>query len=112
MEHRWGRLSLDGGDQGLVVVRQELLPPLQLLLLRMPRLALDLASSANGSVEEIASLRQFGMLLIEEIVITLPLTSRMRMVTGQRTSIESPSDPAKTASVPLVVGNGQERTAS
>ena len=30
------------------------------------------ASSANGSVVEIATLRQFGMLLMEEILITLP----------------------------------------
>ena len=70
------------------------------------------ASSAIGSVAEIARLRIVGVLLIEAIVMTCPLTSRIRIVTGQKMSMESPREPAKTASVPLVVGNGEERTAS
>ena len=52
------------------------------------------------------------MLLTVAIVMTCPLTSRIRIVTGHRMSMESPREPANTASVPLVVGNGEERTAS
>ena len=69
------------------------------------------ASSERGSEVEMAKLRRVGMLLTAATVTTtFPFTSCMRMVMGQMMSRESPREPAKTASVPLVVGNGQERT--
>ena len=70
------------------------------------------ASSEKGSEVEMAKLRRVRMLLTAATVTTFPFTSRMRMVTRHMMSRESPGEPAKTASVPLVVGNGQERTAS
>ena len=68
------------------------------------------ASSFSGSDVEMAMLSIVGMLLTDAIVIHCPLTSRMRIVTGQIISMASPRDPAKTASVPFAVGKGQERT--
>lgn len=68
------------------------------------------ASSEIGSEVEIAMLRRVGRLFIAATVMHCPLTSLIRMVTGQMISIASPREPAKTASVPLAVGNGQEST--
>ena len=71
------------------------------------------ASSATGSDAEMARLRMVGMLLAAAIVIHCPLMSRIRIVTGQMTSIVSPRERAKrTASVPFAVGKGHKRTAS
>ena len=61
---------------------------------------------------EMARLSRVGVVVTDAIAMTCPLTSRIRMVTGYRMSMKSPREPAKTASVPLVVGNGDERTAS
>lgn len=69
------------------------------------------ASSAIGSDADMAMLRTVGVLLTAAIVMHCPLMSRIRIVTGQMTSIVSPREPAKTASVPFAVGKGQERTA-
>ncbi len=70
------------------------------------------ASSISGSDAEMARLRVVGIPFTAAIVMTCPLTSRMRIVTGHITSsIASPRDPAKTASVPFAVGKGRDRTA-
>ena len=69
------------------------------------------ASSEIGSEAEIAILRRVGRLFTAATVMHCPLTSLIWMVTGQTISIASPREPAKTASVPLAVGKGYERTA-
>jgi hypothetical protein len=75
------------------------------------RLVLAHLASEIGSEAEIAMLRRVGRLFTAATVMHCPLTSLMRIVIGQMISIASPREPAKTASVPLAVGNGQERTA-
>jgi hypothetical protein len=54
-----------------------------------------------------------GMMSVGETVMTLPLTSRILIVTGQMISILSPRVPANTASLValMTVGNGQLSTA-
>ena len=69
------------------------------------------ASSATGLDAEMAVLRTVGVLFTAAMVMHCPLMSRIRIVTGQMTSIVSPTEPAKTASVPFAVGKGHERTA-
>ena len=45
------------------------------------------ASSFNGSDDEMTRLRMVGMLLTDAMVMHCPLASRMRIATGQITSI-------------------------
>ena len=71
-------------------------------------------SSAMGLLVEIARLSLVGITLVGDTVMTVPLASRILMVTGQMISILSPRrDPAKTASFmfPVIVGSGQLITA-
>ena len=69
-------------------------------------------SSRSGSVPKVGRLNRIGFRLADPRVIHCPLTSLIRIVTGQMMSIESPREPAKTASVPHAVGKGQDSTAS
>ena len=70
-------------------------------------------SSAMGLLVEIARLSLVGITSVGDTVMTVPLASRILIVTGQMISILSPRDPAKTASFvfPVTVGNGQLITA-
>ena len=71
----------------------------------------SMPSPVTGSKVEVGRLRRVALAFVPRTVMQYPLTSRMQMVTGQMMSMLSPRDPAKIASVPLAVGNGQERTA-
>ena len=69
------------------------------------------ATSVKGSEVEIARVKRRGSrLVLARVLIHWPLTSRILMVTGQMMSVASPREPAKTASAPRAVENGQERT--
>ncbi len=70
-------------------------------------------SSAMGLLVDTARLSLVGITSVGDTVMTLPLTSRILIVTGQMISILSPRVPAKTASFValMTVGNGQLITA-
>ena len=69
-------------------------------------------SSRSGSVFEVGRLNRIGLRLADASVMHCPLTSLIQIVTGQMISVESPREPAKTASVPRAVGKGHNSTAS
>jgi hypothetical protein len=69
-------------------------------------------SSKSGSAPELGRLNRIGFCFVDASLMHCPLTSLIRIATGQMISIELPREPAKTTSVPRAIGKGQYRTAS